>query len=127
MRTRGNYCYGTKSNVGAEPQGGEAPRGVAPRGAKHQGGKTPRGRNTKGGEAPMGGRSATDVGVLVDEGGCHRVPWATTVTVSVVRSAERWLVDSASAGTSRWTADDARGGWSMSPAQGPLGGALMMV
>jgi hypothetical protein len=34
-------CYGTKSNVGAEPQGGEAPRG----------------------------RSATDVGVLVDEGG----------------------------------------------------------
>jgi hypothetical protein len=55
------------------------------------------------------------------------VPGATTVTVSVVRSAERWLVDSASAGTSRWTADDARGGWSMSPAQGPLGGALMMV
>jgi hypothetical protein len=55
------------------------------------------------------------------------VPWATTVTVSVVRSAEKWLVDSASAGTSRWTADDARGGWSMSPAQGPLGGALMMV
>jgi hypothetical protein len=41
------------------------------------------------------------------------------VTVSVV--------DSASAGTSRWTADDARGGWSMSPAQGPLDGALMMV
>jgi hypothetical protein len=49
------------------------------------------------------------------------VPWATTVTVSVVRSAERWLVDSASAGTSQWTADDARGGWAMSPAQGPLG------
>jgi hypothetical protein len=96
--------------------------GRSPRGAKHQGGKTPRGRSTKG-----GGRSATDVGVLVDEGGCHRVPWATTVTVSVVRSAERWLVDSASAGTSRWTADDARGGWSMSPARGPLGGALMMV
>jgi hypothetical protein len=86
-------------------------------------GGAPGGRSTKGGEAPRGGRSATDVGVLVDEGGCHRVPWATTVTVT----AERWLVDSASAGTSRWTADDARGGWSMSPAQGPLGGALMMV
>jgi hypothetical protein len=42
----------------------------------------------------------------------------------VVRSAERGLVDSASAGTSRWTADDARGGWSMSPAQGPLGGSV---
>jgi hypothetical protein len=89
-------CYGTKSNVGAKRQGGEVPTG----------------------------RSTTDVGVLVDEGGCHRVPWATTVTVSVVRSAERWLVDSASAGTSRWTADDARGGWSMSPAQGPLGGSV---
>jgi hypothetical protein len=83
-------------------------------------GGAPGGRSTT-------GRSATDVGVLVDEGGCHRVPWATTVTVSVVRSAERWLVDSASAGTSRWTAHDARGSWSMSPAQGPLGGALMMV
>jgi hypothetical protein len=90
---------------------GEAPRGQDAKGTKHQG----------------GGRSATDVGVLVDEGGCRRVPWATTVTVSVVRSAERWLVDSASAGTSRWTADDARGGWSMSPERGPLGGALMMV
>ncbi|KAJ3617254.1 hypothetical protein MTP99_007349 [Tenebrio molitor] len=109
-------CYGTKSNVGAEAQGGRSTTGRSTKGARRQGG-----------EAPRGGRSTTDVGVLVDEGGCHRVPWATTVTVSVVRSAERWLVDSASAGTSRWTADDARGGWSMSPAQGPLGGALMMV
>jgi hypothetical protein len=74
-----------------------------------------------GGEAPQTSESS------LMKGGCHRVPWATTVTVSVVRSAERWLVDSASAGTSRWTADDARGGWSMSPAQGPFGGALMMV
>ncbi|KAH0819224.1 hypothetical protein GEV33_003567 [Tenebrio molitor] len=113
-------CYGTKSNVGAEPQGGEAPRSVAPRG------RSTKGQDAKGAKHQEGERSATDVGVLVDEGGCHRVPGATTVTVSVVRSAERWLVDSASAGTSRWTADDARGGWSMSPAQGPLGGALMM-
>jgi hypothetical protein len=106
-------------------------RGGAP-GGRSTTGRSTKGRSTKGEDAKGakhqgGGGSATDVGVLVDEGGYHRVPWATTVTVSVVRSAERWLVDSASAGTSRWTADDARGGWSMSPAQVPLGGALMMV
>ncbi|KAH0817009.1 hypothetical protein GEV33_005782 [Tenebrio molitor] len=37
----GATCYGTRSNVGAEPQGGEAPMGQDVKGAKHQGGGVP--------------------------------------------------------------------------------------
>jgi hypothetical protein len=96
----GNWKLENGNSVtGRSRTSGRSPRGAKLHGAKHQG------EDAKGAKHQGGGGSATDVGVLVDEGGCHRVPWATTVTVSVVRP---------------------RGGWSIPPAQGPLGGRRMM-
>jgi hypothetical protein len=110
-------------------------RGEAPRGAKHQGGRSPNGgRSAK-------GAKATDVGVLVDEGG---VPpsavgdYGDGFGGAVGREVagrfrqhrdlsvdggwcEGWLVDVASTGTPRWSVDDGvRGVWSIVPEQGPL-------